>query len=164
MLEIWRMWATLSLPLTPGPLWHRVVAPNRVLSMGQIEQTLYANKWLLFNCDCYIAILEINKMFAQSAGAVEYTDCPSAEAVRPPPNECLEYDTKQSDGEVPAVLELWGMRSTPSLPSLPGPLSPGVVAPDRALSMGWIELTAYLHLNCVLMLDWIIWNGTVFRH
>ena len=56
--------------------------------------------------------------------------------VRPPPNECPGYDTKQSDGEVPAVLELWGMRSTPSLPLLPGPLWPGVVAPDRALSMG----------------------------
>ena len=61
-----------------------------------------------------------------------------------PPLRVSWYDTKQSDGEVPAVLELWGMRSTPSLPSLPGPLWPGVVAPDRALSMGWIELTAYL--------------------
>ena len=50
--------------------------------------------------------------------------------------ECPGYDTKQSDGEVPSVLELWRMRSTPSLPSLPGPLWPGVVAPDRALSMG----------------------------
>ena len=56
--------------------------------------------------------------------------------VRPPPNECPGYNTKQSDGEVPAVLELWGIRSTPSLPSLPGPLWPGVVALDRALSMG----------------------------
>ena len=45
------------------------------------------------------------------------------------------------------MLELWGMQSTPSLPSLPGPLWPGVVAPDRALSMGQIEL------NCVLMLN-----------
>ena len=53
-----------------------------------------------------------------------------------PANECPRYDTKQSDGEVPAVLEHWGMRSTPSLPSLSGPLWPGVVAPDRALSMG----------------------------
>ena len=35
---------------------------------------------------------------AQSAGAVEYTDCFS---VRPFPNECPEYDTKQSDGEAP---------------------------------------------------------------
>ena len=29
------------------------------------------------------------------------------------------------------MLELWGMRSTPSLPSIPGPLWPGVVAPDK---------------------------------
>ena len=53
-----------------------------------------------------------------------------------PPNECPGYGTKQSDGEAPAMLELWGMRSTPSLPSLPVLLWPGVVAPDRALSMG----------------------------
>ena len=33
----------------------------------------------------------------------------------PPPNECLRYDTKTFDGEVPA-LEIWGMWSTPSLP------------------------------------------------
>ena len=46
------------------------------------------------------------------------------------------YGTKQSDGEVPAVPELWGMQSTPTLPSLPGPLSPGVVAPNMVLSMG----------------------------
>ena len=42
--------------------------------------------------------------------------------------------------------ELWEMRSTPSLPSLPGPLWPRVVAPDRVISMGQIEL------NCQLML------------
>ena len=39
-----------------------------------------------------------------------------------PPNECLEYDIKQSDSEVPVLLELWGMRITSSLPSLPYPL------------------------------------------
>ena len=32
------------------------------------------------------------------------------------------------------------MQSTPSLPSLSGPLWPGVVAPERVLSMGQIEL------------------------
>ena len=32
------------------------------------------------------------------------------------------------------------MRSTPSLPSLPGSLWPGMVAPDRGLSIGQIEL------------------------
>ena len=48
------------------------------------------------------------------------------------------------------------MRSTPSLPLLPGPHKPGGVAPDRVLSMGQIEL------NCELMLNWIFRNRTVF--
>ena len=61
------------------------------------------------------------------------------------------------------MLEFWGMWSTSSLPSLPGPLWPGVVAPDRALSMGQIELNRgfesllfvvfklriYTQLNCL---------------
>ena len=55
-----------------------------------------------------------------------------------------EYDTKQTDGEVTVMLEIWGMRSMPSLPLLPGPLWARVVAPDRVLSMGQIELTVYL--------------------
>ena len=54
--------------------------------------------------------------------------------------------TKQSDGEALVMLDLLGMQSTTSLPSLPGPLWPGVVTPDRAISIGQIEL------NCVLML------------
>ena len=37
MLELWGMWSTTSLPLLLGPLWLGVVAPGRVLSMGQIE-------------------------------------------------------------------------------------------------------------------------------
>ena len=37
--------------------------------------------------------------------------------------------------------ELWGMRSTPLLPSLPGPLCTGMVVPDCVLSLG---STAYL--------------------
>ena len=73
-----------------------------------------------------------------------------------PPNECPGYDTEQSDGEVPVMLELWEMQSTTSLPSLPGPLWPGVELPDRVLSMVQIEL------NCVLMLNWIVENWTVF--
>ena len=62
---------------------------------------------------------------AQSAGAAEYTDYISAEG-KNFLNEYPEYDTKQSDGEAPAKLELWGMQGTPSLPSLLGPLWPGV--------------------------------------
>ena len=56
----------------------------------------------------------------------------------PPTNECLGYDTIQSDGDVPVMLKLWRMQSTPSLPLLPGPLWP---------SVGQIEL------NCILIQD-----------
>ena len=56
--------------------------------------------------------------------------------VRPPPKECPGYGTKQSDGEVPMMLGIWRMQSTPLLPSLPGSLWPSVVAPDRTLSIG----------------------------
>ena len=59
--------------------------------------------------------------------------------VSPTPNECPVFDSKQSDGEVPVMLEFWGMRSTYSLPSLPSPLWTGVVAPDRVLYI-WVKL------------------------
>ena len=38
------------------------------------------------------------------------------------------------------MLVLWRIQSTPSLLSLPGPLWPEVVAPDRVLTMDLIEL------------------------
>ena len=67
--------------------------------------------------------------------------------VRPPhPNECPTYHTKQYDGEVPVMLDLWGMRSLPLLPSLLGPLCLGVVSLDRVLSMGHIFL--FHHTTC----------------
>ena len=101
--------------------------------------------------------------FAQSAEAVEYTDCTSEKGWDPSPNECPRYDTKQSDGKVPVMLDLLGMQSTPSLPLLPGPLRPGTAAPDRALSMGEIEQNCTLTLNWINSirtdwLNWIAWN------
>ena len=75
--------------------------------------------------------------------------------VRPHSSKCPWHDNKQSHGEIPVMLELWGIRSTPSLLSLPVPLCPGVVEPDRVLPMGQIEL------RCVLMLNGIVWNRTV---
>ena len=56
------------------------------------------------------------------------------------PDECPSYDTKQSDGEALLMLELWRIRSIFLFSSLPSLLFPGVVAPDRVLSMGQIEL------------------------
>ena len=57
-----------------------------------------------------------------------------------PSNECPVYNMKQTDGESPVITELWGIRSTPSLPSLPGSPWPWLLTPDRILSMGQIEL------------------------
>ena len=48
--------------------------------------------------------------------------------------------TNQSDVEAPLVFELCGMWSTSLLPSLQGPFWPSVVANDRVLCMGQIEL------------------------
>ena len=70
-------------------------------------------------------------------------------------NRCSEDDTKQSYVEVPVMLELWGMWSTVSLSSLPGPLWPGMVAPDKVVFMGQIEL------KCRLVLNWITRNRTI---
>ena len=72
-----------------------------------------------------------------------------------PTNECPGYDTKQSDAEVPVLLELWGMRCTPSLTLLAGQLRPGVVALDRALSMGQIELNCGFDSSLILHLNWV---------
>ena len=55
------------------------------------------------------------------------------------------------------------MWCTPLFPSLPGPLYPGVVIPDRVLSMGQteinicqtelLEIELFSHLKCILMLN-----------
>ena len=52
-----------------------------------------------------------------------------------------------NNGGVPVILKLWVMQSTLSLPSLSGPLWPGVVAPDKVQSMGQIELNCVITLN-----------------
>ena len=78
-------------------------------------------------------ILEICVVWWPSQLGVQ--DTPLQRGKTPPSKECPIMTLKQSDGEVSVMLELWGMQSTPSLPSLPGPLWPGVVAPD-----GQIEL------------------------
>ena len=41
----WRMRSPSPLSLLPGPLWLGEAASDRVLSIGQIEQTNWVNKW-----------------------------------------------------------------------------------------------------------------------
>ena len=104
---------------------------------------LITEEWFT-NPEHHYSVIEFRVFFAQSAEAVEYTDCTSAEVWDLPPNECPRYDTKQSDGEFPVMLGLWGMRSTHSLPSLPGPLWLGLVAPDMS---NRTKLRTYAKLN-----------------
>ena len=64
---------------------------SMICSLVHFQQFLYTSAFLI----------------AQSAGALEYIDCTSAEwGGNPPPYECPVYDTKQSDGEVPEILGL----------------------------------------------------------
>ena len=91
-------------------------------------------------------------------GVTPTQECPTASPQRDntnPPRCVLHMTQKKTDGDIPVMLEHWKMRCIPSLPSLPGPLRPGVIAPDRVLSMDQIEL------NLILLLNWISWNGTV---
>ena len=103
------------------------------------------------------------------------------------PQRVSWYDTIRSHGEIPVIWEIRGIRSTLSLTSLPGPLWLGVVASDRIIYMGqidvnrvlmlkiiawnWTALTSKLHTsaklncskwNCYCMLNWIVWNRNVF--
>ena len=76
--------------------------------------------------------------------------------VRPPHNECPGYDTKQSDGEVPVKLGLWGMWSTHFIDT----------APRSTLARNgftWYSPIYGLNrTNCILMLNWIVWNRPVW--
>ena len=116
---------------------------------------LFVNKWYVFKIDMYKQDLALNNIQGPIYHNHNQLSCPVVwgnrihrlHLCRGVKKRVSWYDTKQSD---------WGMRSTPSLPSLPGPLWPGMVAPDRVLSMGQIKL------NCVFMLNWIAWNRYVF--
>ena len=54
MLELWEMQSTHSFSLLAGPLWPEVVAPDRVLSMDQIELSDMQTNDL-----CWIELFEI---------------------------------------------------------------------------------------------------------
>ena len=75
--------------------------------------------WQYCNWTLIILFNITHSFFAQLAGAIEYTNCISAEG-EDSPNESPEYDTKQSDGEASVMLELWGMFEYPFIAIAPG--------------------------------------------
>ena len=80
--------------------------------------------------------IENCKSLMQSSSSSSHADCRGY----PYPNEYPGNDIKQPAGEAPVMLDFGGMRSSPSWLLLPGLIWPGVVAPDRVLSMGQIEM------------------------
>ena len=79
---------------------------------------------------------------AQLTGAAEYTDCIFADR-EDSPTECPGYDTKQSEGEALCMVLLYCHCSQVHSNS------------DWVLSIGQIEL------NCVLILNSVVWNRTI---
>ena len=78
---------------------------------------------------------------------VQNTLTASLQRGKTPPTSVLDMAQKKFDGKAPVMLELWGMRIISSLPSLPGPLWPVVVASDAVISMVQIELICVITLN-----------------
>ena len=68
------------------------------------------------------------------------------------------YDIKHSNDEAPVMLELWGMQSTTSLPTLPGQLWLVVVAPD-----GFLSIRKYKFLTFKLSVSNWSWETELFK-
>ena len=130
-----------------------------MILLSPLRSTLIKSLPLLHHVSCETIqgeFLGLIKLMSLSTYKIHYLTLTESLQRGTLPKECPKYDTKQFDGVVPVMLELWGMQSTPSLPSLPGLLWLREVALDRVLYMGQIEL------NCVLMQNWIAQNRTVF--
>ena len=128
-------------PTLLGINWLEVIQ-LRIHQLKAVNTTLPVEDIIQRYADFFKTKLSELRNYTASSRVNPNTNCPVGwgcrihqlllcRGVRPSPNECPGYDTKQSDGEVPAMLELWEMQSTPLLPLLPGPLCPGVVAPDK---------------------------------
>ena len=99
--------------------WHRIITDSKMVSF-----------YLLINVIFVILSFMVRDLW-NTLYVAHNTPTASLKRLRTPPHECRGYDTKQSDGEIPVKLELWGMWSTLSLSLLPGRLSPEKLAPDK---------------------------------
>ena len=122
---------------------------GRIPLFAFLHPIILGNMWCFFSClswFLFLVFLDLSSFYSTVSSKGSLSFCQVGWGCRiyrlhpcrgaSPPKECPSYDTKQSDGKVPVMLEPRGMWSTPSLPSLPGQLWPGVVIPERVLSMG----------------------------
>ena len=153
-------WGIKSIPLMPSPpgqfwprvvKWPRVVESENVLDMGKIEQTMFKE---LIDVELWLLYRNTSNQLWPSRLMLQIT--PTASQQR----------DKTAQTSVLDMTLIWGYSNSGalgngeyhSLPSLPGLLWLGVVAPDRVLSIGQIKLSS------VLMLNRIAWNRTIFLH
>ena len=103
------------------------------------------------------------KVLWPSRMGLENTPTVSLQRGNPTHNEFLGYDIKPSDDEAPVMLEFGVMWSTPTLLSIPTPLRPRVVAPNKVLSM--VKHDCWTFKLCASkwhILNLIVWNRTLW--
>ena len=155
MLELWGIWSTSSLPSLPGPFQPRVVAPARVLSMGQIELNLVIMlNWIVWN---WLLVFTNGLGDLGSISRSSHTKDSKKWYLMPP---CLTFSIIRYRSRVK-----W---RNPGKGVVPSPTLWCRSYRKRSL---WVtldngrQLYFYLYLtgclNCVFMLNWIVWNRTV---
>ena len=145
-----------------GWFWHYIYHEGWYAIKENKAETKMHSLRIIF---CCILQLSSNE-FSSVVWGCRINRLPPCRGVRPPtrPNKCPGYDIKPSDGET-LDLELWGMWSTLFLTSLPGTHWLGVVALDRILSMGLIELikhsTVCKEVTVCLNCKWYIYIAII---
>ena len=127
---------------------------SAISSFKSNQINIVNNHFQQFNTSHLVVISNFKSQSIRWPSMLELQNIPTGYLYRGKtfPSKCLGYDTKQSDGEGSVMLELWGLRSTPSLTWFPGLLWSVVERSEKILSMGQIEL------NRVLALKGIVWN------
>ena len=84
MLELWEVLSSPLLPSLPGPIWAEMVAPERVVSMGQIKlNSVLILNWIAWNrtvsylnvCKQKIYSTELFKVFIKMTEIRRYYYC-----------------------------------------------------------------------------------------
>ena len=144
MLELWRIRNTPSLPALPGPLWLGVMAPNRVLSMGQIELN---NVLIIFTNPSARAGYDTRSIFKRSLSGLN--------------SEFFLLLTKAEEISQPYYLPIAGGGIIGFIPF------PGVLVLSETQSvfiLNWIAWNKTVwHLNCLLILNWTVWKRIMFK-
>ena len=166
LLGLWGMRSTPSLPSVVAADKGPIYGLNRTNGILLLSWIVWLN-WIAYayaklnylKCPCWCNVLAFGCPVCWGCRIYRLHLC---RGVRPPLQWVSCYDTKHFDGKVPVMLELWGIRSTPSLPLLPGTLWPGLVASDKGPIYGLNRTNGILMLNWIVWLNWIAWNRNVF--